>query len=114
LGQRPAAHVVGEQRAREHRGIGAEQLVDRGDDRAQDLGEHRGQRVDADHGEREGAHGVEALLELLAQPELVSDRPVETAQDHADHQNPDDYVVDTHVTIPLSAEKDLSRASSLA
>ena len=40
--------------------------------------------------------GVETLLELFTQTELVPDGPVYAAEDHANHQYPEDDLVDAH------------------
>ena len=96
LGQGPATHVTGEECAGEHRRVCSEKRVDRADDRGQQLAEDGCQAHDSQHRQSQRAHGVEAFLELLAQTEFVPDDPVYGAENHANHQDPNDDLIYAH------------------
>ncbi|OPZ76484.1 MAG: hypothetical protein BWY77_01887 [bacterium ADurb.Bin431] len=113
FGEEKAAHVIGQQGGGEHGGAGAEELVERDDDRAEQAGQHRGQADHTHHGQGKGPHGVKALLELgpcavkgaaqpaeahpfenaFRSPELHQDA-IQGAQHHECHHDVDDDLID--------------------
>ena len=88
LGQ-GAPHVVGQEGTREHGRIGPQGLVERHHHRPEQVGQHRGQTDDADHGQGQGAHSHDTLLKFLPQAEPIAQDAVKRTQGHKDDHEVD-------------------------
>ncbi len=101
LGQGRAPHVVGQEGTREHGRIGPQGLVERHHHRPEQVGQHRGQTDDADHGQGQGAHSHDTLLKFLPQAEPIAQDAVKRTQGHKDDHEVDNNLVDGHSMSPF-------------
>ena len=74
--QRTAAHVTGQDGPGEHGRVCPQGPVHRYHQRPEQGRQHRGQRDDADHGDRQRPHGEDALLKMTPDPQTPSGDPV--------------------------------------
>ena len=78
-GQRRTAHITGQQGTGKHGRVRAEDPEHGTQHRPQQIGQHRGQRDNTDHGQSQGAHGQNAFFKLGPQAEPVAENPVQRA-----------------------------------